>query len=249
VARSRFATDRSGRASGPATLAGSLALLSLCGLAGCFLPWSTRPDPPVLGGEALVHPAPPEARTAGSLWRDNVSANYLFADVRARFPGDMLTIVLNESTSGDKEATTKTSTKTTIAESIADFFGLPQALQAHNPNINPASLINASSDREWDGEGATTRSGTLTGTMTAKITAVSPTGNLFVEGDKVVSVNHEDQHIVLSGWVRPEDIDSQNQVPSTRLASARIDYYGVGVVGIKQRPLWGHQILDLLWPF
>ena len=54
---------------------------------------------------------------------------------------------------------------------------------------------------------------------------------------------------MVQGWVRPEDIDAQNQVLSTRLADARIDYYGVGVVGMKQRQAWGYWLLDLVWPF
>ena len=57
--------------------------------------------------------------------------------------------------------------------------------------------------------------------MTAQVTALSPNGNLWVEGEKVVSVNHEDQHLELAGWVRPEDIDAQNQVPSARIALGR----------------------------
>jgi len=222
---------------------------SLACLAGCIPPWGSRPDPPVIGGEVLIPPPTAAARAAGSLWRDNVGANYMFADVRARFPGDLLTIVIVESTSGDKEATTTTKTKTSVTGNLAQFFGLPQALQAKNPNIDPNNLLEAEADREWDGEGATTRKGTLSGSMTAKVTAVSPTGNLWVEGEKVVSVNHEDQHIVLSGWVRPEDIDAQNQVLSTRIASGRIDYYGIGTVGVKQHPGWGLAILDWVWPF
>ena len=69
------------------------------------------------------------------------------------------------------------------------------------------------------------------------------------EGDKIISVNKEDQHLVVKGWVRPDDIDAQNQVLSTRLADAKVDYYGVGTVGIKQRPGFGYWLMDLVWPF
>ena len=133
--------------------------------------------------------------------------------------------------------------------SAEQFFGLPQSVAKHQPNIDPTQLVKASSDRKWDGEGTTNRSGKLTARMSAVVKAVSPTGNLWVQGDKIVSVNQEDQHIVVQGWVRPEDIDSQNQVLSTRLADARIDYYGVGVVGAKQRQPWGFWLFDAVWPF
>lgn len=207
-----------------------------------------RHEPRPVEPPPVTVPAPP-ARATGSLWRDDVSGNYLFADVKARFAGDLLTIVITEDASGSKAAETSTATDTEVFASLEQFFGLPQQLAQKNPTIDPTQLIKASSARKWDGEGSTNRKGRLTARMTAVVKSVSPTGNLWVQGDKIVSVNKEDQHIVVQGWVRPEDIDSQNQVLSTRLADARIDYYGVGAIGMKQRPGWGYWLLDLVWPF
>jgi flagellar L-ring protein precursor FlgH len=205
---------------------------------------------PVVRGGALAVPAtPPQAARTGSLWRDNVSANFLFSDVKARYPGDLITIVVSEDASGSKDAVTSSKTKTAVSGSLEQFFGLPQQLQEHQPNINPAALIQANADREWDGEGSTARRGKLTARMTAQVTEVAPNGNLWVEGEKIVSVNYEDQHLVLAGWVRPEDINAQNEVLSSRLALGRVDFYGVGVVGMKQRPGWGYWLLDWVWPF
>jgi flagellar L-ring protein precursor FlgH len=206
-------------------------------------------DPANEGGEVAVPPPTSRASETGSLWRDNVPGNYLFTDVRARFPGDLVTIIVFEDAAGAKEATTETKTKTDVFGNLPQFFGLPQQLQKKNPDINPDKLIEAMAAREWDGEGSTRRTGKLTARMTAQVTAVAPNGNLWVEGEKVVAVNKEDQHLAISGWVRPEDINAQNEVASTRLADGRIEYYGVGVVGAKQRPGWGLVILDLVWPF
>jgi flagellar L-ring protein precursor FlgH len=216
---------------------------------GCLTMYLRRP--PELQGTTPPPPPPPSprARATGSLWRDDVSANYLFADTRARFAGDLLTIVIAEDSSGLKEADTSTSTETEVFANLEQFFGLPQQLAAKNPTIDPTQLIKASTARTWDGEGTTSRKGRLSARMTATVTAVSPTGNLWIQGEKVVAVNKEDQHIVVQGWVRPEDIDAQNQVLSTRLADARVEYYGVGALGVKQRPGWGYWMLDLVWPF
>lgn len=233
------------RAGAAATLV--LAVLAF-GASGCLQMYLRKPAAPVL---TVVPPPPPSplARATGSLWRDDVSANYLFADTRARFPGDLLTIVITEDASGSKEADTSTSTDASVFGNLEEFFGLPQQLAKKNPDINPAALVKAEAKRTWDGEGSTSRKGKLTARMTATVKNVSPTGNLLIQGEKVVAVNNEDQHIVVQGWVRPEDIDAQNQVLSTRLADARIDYYGVGVVGTKQREGWGMFLLDLVWPF
>jgi flagellar L-ring protein precursor FlgH len=218
------------------------------GTSGCLEMYLRRPAAPVL---AVVPPPPPSpyAKATGSLWRDDVSANYLFADTRARFPGDLLTILITEDSSGSKEADTSTSTETDVFANLEEFFGLPQSVAKHQPNIDPSQLIKGQTSFKWDGEGSTSRKGKLTARMTATVKNVSPNGNLLVQGEKVVAVNSEDQHIVVQGWVRPEDIDAQNQVLSTRLADARIDYYGVGVVGEKQREGWGLFLLDLVWPF
>lgn len=232
-----------------ASARGALVLLAAiaCLTSGCLSMYLRR-DPPVT--TPFVPPPPsPLAKATGSLWRDEVSANYLFSDTRARFPGDLLTILIAENSSGLKEAGTSTSTETDVSGSIDEFFGVPQWVNSNNPTVNPSQLVKAATSRKWDGEGTTSRKGSLTARMTATVTAVAPNGNLWVQGEKIISVNKEDQHLVIQGWVRPEDIDAQNQVLSARLAGGRIDYYGVGVVGIKQRESVGMVLLDWLWPF
>jgi flagellar L-ring protein precursor FlgH len=235
--------------SGSKVLCSAAAALALAGVGlGCGLMHQPT-HLPVAGGEPIIPPPGPIARHTGSLWRDNDSANFPFSDARAQFPGDLLTILILENDQGSKTADTNTKTDTSVLGSLDQFFGLPQIWQKNDPNINPAALVQAQAKREWKGDGETTREGTLKATMTVEVKAVSPSGNLFVQGDKIILVNEEEQHVVLSGWVRPQDINAQNQVESTRLADARMEYYGIGAVGNKQNPGWGLQILDLVWPF
>jgi flagellar L-ring protein FlgH len=219
------------------------------GTSGCLEMYLRRDPPPSTARTAMTPPPSPRAKATGSLWRDDVSANFLFADTKARFPGDLLTIVIDERASGLNDADTSSSTETEVTAGIEQFFGFTQQLAQKNPTIDPTQMVKASTSREWDGEGTTSRRGNLSASMTAKVTAVAANGNLWIEGDKVVSVNKEDQHIVVAGWVRPEDIDAENRVLSSRLAEARVDYYGVGVVAMKQRPGWGYFLLDVVWPF
>ncbi len=221
------------------------ASLAVTGCAHVYLDKS----PVVQGGAIAVPPPSAQARATGSLWRDDANGNFLFADVKARALGDLLTVVVLETATGSKDAETSTTTKTSVTASIAEFFGFPQQLQKHQPNIDPSALIAADTDREWDGKGSTSRKGQLTARVTAVVTAVAPNGNLWVEGNKDVAVNHENQHLVLQGWARPEDITSDNEVLSTRLAQATIDYYGTGVIGMKQFPGWGYWLMDWVWPF
>lgn len=225
-----------------------MTLLAMALCSGCFGLFAS-PETPTLGGQMLIPPPTPVEQRGGSLWRDHVSGNQPFADVSARYPGDLLTIVVTEDDSGEKTADTQTERESNVFAAIQQFFGLPQQLQEKNPDIDPTQLIQAQSSWDYDGGGATSRKGKLSARITVEVKAIAPTGNLWVQGDKIVSVNNEDQHIVLSGWVRPADINARNEIESTRMADARIEYYGRGPVGRLQRPGWGLAVLDYVWPF
>ena len=55
--------------------------------------------------------------------------------------------------------------------------------------------------------------------------------------------------VTLTGIIRPQDIDRNNIVPSTKVAEARMTISGVGVVSDKQRVGWGQRIIDHVYPF
>jgi flagellar L-ring protein precursor FlgH len=202
------------------------------------------PLPPDLTGPVPTRPA------NGSLWHPELSANYVFGDVRARFPGDLLTVVVAEQSRGKKDANTDASAESSMAASVQEFFGIPAAAVKFLPKgFNPESIVQAKTARESHGDGETSRTGSLTASVTVTVVDVDPVGNLRVQGDKVITVNREEQYIVLTGTVRPEDIAADNSVLSTRVADARIDYYGRGVVADKQNVPLVHRLYDWIWPF
>jgi flagellar L-ring protein precursor FlgH len=217
-----------------------LALVVACG--------PRRPPlPPPPHNLAAAVPTPPGM---GSLWHPELASNYPFLDVRAHFPGDLLTVVVAETSQGKKNADTTATAASSISASVEDFFGIPAAAAHLLPTgFNPASIVKAEAARDSKGSGETNRTGTLAASITVKVIAVDANGNLYVQGDKVIRLNREDQYIVLSGTVRPEDIATDNTVQSTRLADARIDYYGRGTVGDKQNVPLVHRLYDWVWPF
>src|SRR5207302_223936 len=82
--------------------------------------------------------------------------------------------------------------------SVEDFFGIPAAAVKFLPKgFNPQSIVKAETKRASKGDGTTTREGALIANITVRVTALDPNGNLYVRGDKIVSVNRENQHIVL----------------------------------------------------
>jgi flagellar L-ring protein precursor FlgH len=214
-------------------------------VAGCYAGRpAMQPLPPRLGPQVTTPP------TNGSLWRAELAQNYAFQDVRAHFAGDLLTIVVDEQSRGKKAATTDGSNESSVSASVQDFFGIPAGALSFLPSgFNPEGIVTAATKRESSADGETTREGNLSARITVTVVGQDGAGNLHVQGDKIVTINSEDQHIVLTGIVRPEDIRPDNTVLSSRLADARISYYGYGVVGDKQSVPLGHRLMDWVWPF
>ncbi|MFQ5736252.1 MAG: flagellar basal body L-ring protein FlgH [Thermodesulfobacteriota bacterium] len=199
---------------------------------------------PVQGG---ITPATP-----GSIWPGETSRNTLFQDLRARNVGDIVTIKITEKTSAIKEATTTTSRASTTDIGVQKLFGLPLNLGMRDflNQGNPFSPeVQSSYDASFDGAGTTRRSGELSAIISARVVEILPNGNLVLEGKKDTIVNNELQYVVLSGIVRPEDIDESNVVLSTLISDARIEYSGKGVIADEQGPGWFRRILDNAWPF
>ena len=184
-----------------------------------------------------------------SLWRESRVANEVFRDFRAWQPMDIVTITINEVSNGSHDADTEVKSKSEYFAAIENFLGLEEQTQQWNHPPDLSSLIKAQTKDDFKGEGQTNRQARLTAKIAAVVAEVLPSGLLRVEGEKIISVNNEEQVMVLSGLVRPRDISSDNEVLSSKIAQMRIDYYGKGTVGEAQYGGWLGRILRILWPF
>jgi flagellar L-ring protein precursor FlgH len=182
----------------------------------------------------------------GSLWTD--SGMNLFGDNRAVKVGDLVTVRISENPKAKLHAKTDTNRESKIAGS-ANFLGYLQALKEKNKNLDPTNLISTNFKPEFVGEGTNDRDGNMTAYITARVIRVLPNGNLFISGRREITVDHETQFITISGIVRPEDIDLNNEVQSTYVSDAKIEYSGRGVIAERQRPGWMMRLLDTAWPF
>lgn len=174
----------------------------------------------------------------------------LYSDNRAARVGDIVTIKIDENAKGSKEAATKTSKDSSFEDtfkgSFGNFFGLPKDALGF---LSPDASWKATAKDKYDGAGNTTRSDKLTAHMTAVVTEVFPNGNMRIQGSREVVVNSERQTMVVSGIIRPVDVDSKNVVLSTAIAEAKISYTGFGVVDDKQHPGWLVRVLNWISPF
>jgi flagellar L-ring protein precursor FlgH len=185
--------------------------------------------------------------TGGSLWQ--ASSGSLVEDFKARLKGDTVTVVITETASASKSATTSTARTTALAAGVPNFMGLETNMTGISKWMDLSKLLNADTSSKYDGSGSTTRKENLNATITARVVDVLANGNLLIEGRRNVMVNHEDQIIMLEGTVRPKDISPDNVISSAQIADARITYSGKGIISDRQQPGWLMNIIDHVWPF
>lgn len=187
--------------------------------------------------------------TTASLWRESRGPNEYFRDDRAWQAMDLLTIVVTEKSQATKEADTEVKSKSDVSAAISALLGLEKQVKAANPDVNPDNLVSATTKNDFKGEGDTSRKGSLTARISAMVVEVLPSGILRIEGEKIISVNSEEETMVISGLVRTQDITSNNEVDSAKIANMRIDYYGTGTVGDAQHGGWLGRAMKRFWPF
>lgn len=156
----------------------------------------------------------------------------LIADRKATLPGDVLTVIVLE---------------TSNAQTSADL--------SSNKEINAALEVGYNRDEQQvrfglKGNGnagaKTGRNGKIKAALTVRIKKVFANSTYLVEGLQIIRINGEQQRILLRGIVRPEDISPQNTVLSTRLAQAQITYTGAGSVSNAQDRNYIYKVLSYI---
>jgi flagellar L-ring protein FlgH len=213
---------------------------------------STIEDPTAQPGYKPVRmPMPPVEHASfapNSLWR--TGARGFFKDQRARQVGDLVTVRVRVTDRAQLENQTSRSRKNGETLGLPRLGGLETDLKKFLPNeSDPENLISGSSNGSSQGQGSIRRSEQLTTNVAAVVTQVLPNGNLVIEGKQEIRVNFEVRELIVAGVVRPEDIESDNMVDSTKIAQARIAYGGRGQITDVQQPRYGQQVMDIILPF
>jgi flagellar L-ring protein FlgH len=182
---------------------------------------------------------------ANSLWRNGSRA--FFRDQRAARVGDLLTVTVNITDKANIANETQRSRTGVENSNINDFIGAKTITQPLK--VLPGNLLATTSASSSDGKGSVNRQETLTTNVAAVVTQVLANGNLVVEGKQEIRVNYEIRELIVAGVVRPEDIQSDNTIDSSKIAQARIAYGGRGQIMDVQQPRYGQQVVDVLLPF
>jgi flagellar L-ring protein precursor FlgH len=193
----------------------------------------------------LDQPGPTDS---ASLWSG--ARQSLLGDRRAEKQGDILTVVIEIDEQAEISNATDRSRTGSESLGVPGLFGLPQRLDERLPDgASSADAVSINSSSSSSGDGSVKRNEKLTLRVAATIVDVLPNGVLSISGSQELRVNFEMRELLVTGYVRPEDISRQNEITYDKIATARVSYGGRGQITDVQQPRVGQQVLDAILPF
>jgi flagellar L-ring protein precursor FlgH len=158
--------------------------------------------------------------------------------------GDLITVILNESTQAARSQGTdisKDASNTALPAGISKFIA---------GSTSPFSGVdlNASTTKST-GKGTADQKASLSGSITVTVIEILANGNMVVRGEKKLGLSEGTEVIQVSGVIRPNDVGPNGTVNSLRLANAQIAYRGSGDLASASKPGWGTSALMKFWPF
>ncbi len=214
-----------------------ILLLSACATIEQAQVLPNDPDfAPILPEEQEVSVIP-----TGSLFRANY-VNNIYSDSKAHRVGDIISVVLSESTQANKNA--KTELKKENNSQLNPVIGL-----GGGPvTINGQSLqFGIDQESEFKGDSKANQGNSLSGNISVHVLKVLPNGNLMIRGEKWMTLNNGDEYIRLTGIIRSKDISSTNTILSSKVANARIQYAGTGTFADVNEQGWISQFFSSKW--
>jgi len=230
-------------------LLGACGRLDHVGKAPSFTPANETPEHVAMLWQGLpTNTHPQRAVDNASLWSGERQS--LLGDRRAVRKGDILTVVIEIDEKAEISNGTSRSRSGDESMGVSNLFGVPQRLDEHLPDgAAMATAVDLNSSSSSTGKGSVKRNEKLTLRVAATIVDVLPNGVLAINGSQELRVNYEMRELLVTGFVRPEDISRQNEITYDKIASARVSYGGRGQISDVQQPRYGQQLLDVILPF
>ena len=183
-----------------------------------------------------------------SLWSGGQRS--LLGDRRAAQQGDILTVVIEINDRAEISNTSQRGRSGSQSAGIPEFFGIPQAVDARlGGELAVGRGVEFGGSSTFQGSGSVSRNERLMLRVATTVIERLPNGVLRIEGSQEVRVNNELRELLVTGYIRPEDISRRNEIPYDRIAGARISYGGRGQISQMQQPTYGQQIADIILPF
>ena len=223
----------------------SLLILFAVIASGCSV---IKPEPEALAPSPDFEPVYPTVNDRPKLATGGIYGNSRsdawFGRGRNFQVGDIITVLLNESTQANRSQNSEVNRNTSnnivpsgVTSKIAGMSGYLTGL-----NLN-------SSSNDSKSKGSADHNASLTGSVAVTVIEVLANGNLVVRGEKKLGLSEGTEVIQVSGVIRPQDIGPNGTVQSLRLANAQIAYRGTGDLANVARVGWGTDMLNKWWPF
>lgn len=177
----------------------------------------------------------------GSLFKPNY-VNNIYSDATAHRVGDIISVILSESTQAQKNA--KTELKKANKATLDPITGFGAASVNFK---NDAIQFGLNQNSDFKGDSKLNQGNSLSGNISVHVLRVLPNGNLMIRGEKWMTLNNGDEYIRLTGVIRAQDISSSNTIISSKVANARIQYSGTGSFAEVNKQGWLSRFFSSSW--
>lgn len=187
----------------------------------------------------------------------------MYSNQRAHQVGDLITVVVSESTSSSKAEAISTD-KDAVASASDPYFGtaasggmgaISSALINSRSSLplskanSAGKIYNVEASSTFKGTGSSSSSESLAVTFTARVVDILENGVMVIRGERKILMKNESVSLVITGLVRAKDIDSSNQISSTKVADAHIFYENEGEVTRGTKPGYVWRVFQYINPF
>ncbi|HTA23398.1 MAG TPA: flagellar basal body L-ring protein FlgH [Terriglobales bacterium] len=178
-----------------------------------------------------MQPQVPElpSGSPGSLWTDNGRLAFLTGDFKAGRVGDLITIVVVHDTTANNANSVST------ARTLAASSGIT-ALPGQLKTTGVAQLFSPNSSQALTGKSQASTTSSLQTTLSGRVVAVLSSGLLVIEAERQLTMNNENQIVLVRGLVRRADIGPDNTVASNTIGDLELELKGKGVLSDGTRP-------------
>ncbi len=166
--------------------------------------------------------------TMGSVWSDQAVLGDIASDYKANHVNDTITIQVAVQTTAAQSGSVDSARNFSTNSAITGLLGKTPS------TTNP--LFAAQSAHALKGQGSTSSNTAFSTSLTGRVVAVLPNGNLVVEAERHIFMNNQHEDVIIRGMIRPGDIGPANTVPSTALSSLEIEMKGRGIISDGVRP-------------
>ncbi len=182
----------------------------------------------------------------GSIYDPDAGPFGLVANKTATRPGDLVTVLIQESQDLKNEEKSDLKTQKALDTALTNFDIAPDA-------FSTLPSVSSSTNNTFAGTANYEKKGNFTARLTAMVVDALPNGNLVISGRREIRIDQEVKVIEFSGVVRRYDITAANTIESELVANARVSYSGSGPLTrtTNRHGLGGflHDAFIWLWPF